>query len=242
MAMEGVSILAVVPARGGSKGIPRKNLRHVCGLSLVGHAARVVAALDWIDLAILSTDDDEIAVEAERHGLAVPFRRPAELSHDTATSVDMWRHAWLSAEAHAGRRFDVSVLLEPTSPLRRPEDVERTVRTLLDSGHAAAATLSRNAAHYTPEKTLILDDRQIVAPYLAGKAVTIRQFIPPYYHRNGICYATRRETLVDRGQIIEHDCAAVVIDREVVNIDTPFELDLAEWMMTRDAAARDVSG
>lgn len=238
MAIDGLNILAVVPARGGSKGIPRKNLREVGGVSLVGHAARVAAALDWIDLAVLSTDDEEIAAEAQRHGLAAPFRRPPELANDTATSVDMWRHAWLTAEAHAGRRFDISVLLEPTSPLRRPEDVDLTVRTLLKGGHAAAATVSRNPAHYTPEKTLILNEEQIIAPYLKDRAVTIRQLIPPYYHRNGLCYAVRRDTLVERGQIIERDCAAVVIEREVVNIDSPFELDLADWIMTREAAAR----
>jgi CMP-N,N'-diacetyllegionaminic acid synthase len=236
MAIDGVSVLAVVPARGGSKGIPHKNLREICGLSLVGHAARTAAALPWIDLAVISTDDEEIAAEAVRNGLPAPFRRPPELAHDTATSVDMWRHAWLASEAFAGRRFDVSVLLEPTSPLRRPEDLEETVRTLLAGGHAAAATVSRNPAHYTPEKTLVLSDEKIIGFYLKDRAQSIRQFIPPYYHRNGICYATRRDTLVERGQIVEHDCAAVVIEREVVNIDTPFELELAEWIMKREAA------
>ncbi len=233
MAMDGMRILAVVPARGGSKGIPRKNLREVCGVSLVGHAARTVAALPWIDLAVISTDDEEIAAEAMAHGLSAPFRRPADLSHDTATSIDMWRHAWLASEAFAGMHFDVSVLLEPTSPLRQPEDVERTVRTMLDGGHAAAATVSRNPAHYTPEKTLVLDDKGTIGFYLKDRAQSIRQLIPPYYHRNGVCYATRRRTLVERGHIIEEDCAAVVIDREVVNIDDLFELELAEWLMRR---------
>jgi N-acylneuraminate cytidylyltransferase len=75
-------VLAVIPARGGSKGIPRKNLQFVGGVSLIGRAAQVVAALDWVDCAIVSTDSMEIADEARRHGLRVPFMRPADLSAD----------------------------------------------------------------------------------------------------------------------------------------------------------------
>jgi CMP-N-acetylneuraminic acid synthetase len=145
--MEGRTVLAVVPARGGSKAIPRKNLKTVGGVSLVGRAAQVAAALPFIDAALISTDDPEIAAEAKAHGLEAPFMRPPELSGDTATSVDMWRHAWLAAEAHYGKRFDLSVLLEPTSPLRRPEDVERTLRALIDAGAPAAATVSPTPAH-----------------------------------------------------------------------------------------------
>ena len=120
MAWQGRKVLAVVPARGGSKGIPRKNLCKVGGMSLIAHAARTARALDWIDRAVLSTDDEEMADEGRRHGLEVPFLRPAELASDTASGVDVWRHAWLESERHYGCRFDLSVLLQPTTPLRRP--------------------------------------------------------------------------------------------------------------------------
>ena len=93
------SVLAVVPARGGSKGIPRKNLAQIGGKSLVAHAAGLVAELDWLDGAVLSTDDHEIAEEGVRHGLSVPFLRPPDLATDTARGVDTWRHAWLASEA-----------------------------------------------------------------------------------------------------------------------------------------------
>lgn len=234
MAFAGLNVLAVVPARGGSKGIPRKNLQPVCGLSLLGHAARVVRALPWVDLGILSTDDEEIAAEGSRHGLMAPFRRPASLASDTATSIDMWRHAWLSSEDHADQRFDISILLEPTSPMRTPADVEGTIRLLVDGGHAAAATVSRNPAHFTPEKTLLVDAEGRIGHYLGTHARARRQDIPPYYHRNGICYAVRRDTLIDKGEIIGADCAAFVVDREIVNIDDPFELELAEWLIRRE--------
>lgn len=234
MSIRGMSVLAVIPARGGSKSIPRKNLQPVAGLSLIGHAARTVNSLSWIDRAILSTDDAEIAAEGERHGLEVPFLRPDALASDRAKSVDMWRHALLAAEEHYGTRFDISILIEPTSPLRRPEDLTRTVAAMLDADSAAAATFSRTPAHYTPHKTLTVDAQGRIGFYLSDHPpVTLRQEIPAYYHRNGVCYAVRRSTLVDGGTIIERDCVAVVIDRPLVNIDEPIELELAEFLLGR---------
>ena len=233
--IDGRTILAVVPARGGSKSIPRKNLKPIGGLSLVARAARVAKSLSMIDAALISTDDPEIVAEARAHGLDAPFMRPAELATDTATSADMWRHAWLAAEGHYGKRFDLSVLLEPTSPLRRPDDVERTVRALLQAGAPAAATVSPTPAHYTPHKTLKINDKGEIAFYLEGGAQhSLRQGIPAYYHRNGLCYAVTREHMVDHGRIIDSGAVAVVIDRPVVNIDDMFELELAEWLLERE--------
>lgn len=236
--LEDRSVLAVVPARGGSKSIPRKNLKEIGGISLVGRAAAIARALPWIDAALISTDDHDIRDEAVRHGLDAPFMRPDELSGDTAGSTDMWRHAWLAAEEHYGRRFDISVLLEPTSPMRRPEDVERTVKTLLQANAPAAATVSRTPAHYTPHKTLTVDEQGTIGFYLSdGARHSLRQGIPAYYHRNGLCYAVTRAHLVEHGRIIDRDAKAVVIDRHVVNIDDPFELELTEWLLNREREA-----
>lgn len=235
MSFAGRTVLTVVPARAGSKSIPRKNLMKVGGQSLVARAAQLAKALDWIDAAVLSTDDEAIAAEGRAHGLDVPFLRPAELSGDQAGSVDMWRHAWMACESYYGRRFDISILLEPTSPLRRAEDVKQTVQALLEGHHKAAATVSRTPAHYTPHKTLTVDDAGLIGFYHDhGAHFAIRQRIPDYYHRNGICYAVTRETLVDQGQILEEDCKAVFIERPVVNIDDPFDLELAEWLLRRE--------
>jgi CMP-N,N'-diacetyllegionaminic acid synthase len=231
----GLAVLAVVPARGGSKSIPRKNLKTVGGISLVGRVAQVAAALPMLDAALISTDDPEISAEAQKHGLDAPFMRPPELSGDTATSIDMWRHAWLAAEAHYGKRFDLSVLLEPTSPLRRPEDVERTLRALIDAGAPAAATVSPTPGHYTPHKTLKINEKGEIDFYLEGGAKhALRQGIPAYYHRNGLCYAVTRDHLVNEGCIIDRNAIAVVVDRHVVNIDEMFELELAEWLLERE--------
>lgn len=237
MSWQDKHVLAVVPARGGSKGIPRKNLCEVGGLSLVARTARVATAIEWIDCAVLSTDDEAIAEAGRREGLLVPGLRPAELASDRATALDAWRHAWQAAEAHQQRRFDLSVLLEPTSPLRRSEDVERTVRTLVERGTRSAMTVSRNPGHFTPERTLRVDGSERVRPYLPdGFSYTARQAIPPYYHRNGVAYAATRAALFDGGDTLWDDCAAVIVETPVANIDDPIDLEWAEFLLARGAA------
>ncbi len=233
-----LSVLAVIPARGGSKGIPGKNLKLIGGLSLVGRAARLAASQNWIDQVIVSTDDAEIASEAVRQGAEAPFMRPATLAGDAASSDDMWRHAWESAEDHYGRRFDISILLEPTSPLRQPHDLSATMEALLDGNHAAAATVSPTPAHFSPHKTLTVGgDGRIGFWAEDGAAYSRRQNVPDLYHRNGLCYALRREPFLDGAPILGQDCAAVPVDRPVVNIDEPFELELAEWLLERQQRA-----
>ncbi|MBM3503024.1 MAG: acylneuraminate cytidylyltransferase family protein [Alphaproteobacteria bacterium] len=243
MTIAGKSILAVVPARGGSKGIPGKNLRTVGGTSLVGRAARFARALPWVDAALISTDDEMIAEEARRHGLDDFFRRPPELAGDYATSVAMWQHAWRAAECHYGRIFDVSILLEPTSPLRISHDAERTVRAVAVDGHAAAATISRTPAHFTPQKTLLVADDGRIRFYVAdGTQFSNRHLIPAYYHRNGLCYAVERTHLLEHGQIIDRSCQAIIVDRPVVNIDDVHDLHFAEWLFrSGDSASADTA-
>jgi len=233
-----ISVLAVIPARGGSKGIPGKNMRQLGGLTLVGRATRLVASLDWIDQVIVSTDDPGIAAEVVRQGGDAPFLRPDHLSSDTAASDDMWRHAWRAAEDHYGRRFDVSLLLEPTSPLRQVDDLVATMQALCEGQHSAAVTVSPTPAHYSPHKTLTVGSDGRVGFLVAdGARFARRQEVPALYHRNGLCYGLRRDPFLDGAPILNHDCAAVIVARPVVNIDDPFELELAAWLLERQAGS-----
>ena len=160
--------------------------------------------------------------------------RPAELSSDSAGPNEMWRHAWTESEKHFGCEFDVSLLLQPTTPLRRPEEVERTVATLIEGGHAAAATVCAVPADFLPQRILQLGGDGRLSFYLPeGPEVTRRQDAPPLYYRDGTCYARTRRSMIEEARDVEEDCAAVVIDRFVVNIDEPFELELAEFVHGR---------
>lgn len=235
MAIRGLRVFALIPARGGSKGLAGKNLRTLAGRSLVEHAARVARSLEFIDRAVLSSDDPQIVRNALAAGLDVPFLRPAELASDTAKSVDVWRHAWLALEAEEQMPYDLSVLLEPTSPLRRACDIVATLERLLDSGARAAATVSRTPGHFTPHKTLTIGDTGRIGFFVAdGARFSRRQDIPTFYHRNGACYAARRETIVERRSIVDEDCAAVIVDRPLVNIDDQEDFEYAQYLMSRD--------
>jgi len=231
MAWNDQKILAVVPARGGSKSILRKNLRQVGGLSLIGHAAKVATSLPWIDHAIISTDDPEMLEEGKRWGLESPFLRPSELAQDATSAVDTWRHAWLTCEEYYQCQFDLSIWLQPTTPLRKPEEVEQTVKTLVEGGHQAAATVSRVPGHFTPQKILTVDHKGVLHYFSQnGAQHNSRQTIPAYFYRNGLCYAVTRPTLLEKGLIIEEDCMGVLIDRPLVNIDEPIELEFANFL------------
>jgi CMP-N-acetylneuraminic acid synthetase len=233
--IDGLRVLAVVPARGGSKGIPGKNLKPIRGLSLVARAARCIAEAGFVDRAVCSTDDPEIAAEARRAGLDVPVLRPAELATDAARSIDVWQQVWRDSEARDGVTYEVSILVEPTSPLRRASDLEHAVRAMLAQGAKAAATVSPTPAHYTPHKTLTVGGEGRIGFYLTdGARFARRQDIPSYYHRNGVCYAARRETVMKGGTIIEDDCVAIVLARPLVNIDDPLDLEIAELLAQRE--------
>jgi CMP-N-acetylneuraminic acid synthetase len=234
MAIGGTTVLAVIPARGGSKGIPRKNLRQIQGKSLIAHAAAALESLDWIDHAVLTTDDEEIAAEGRRCGLDVPFLRPAHLARDESDAVSTWQHAWRTSESHYGMRFDVSVLVQPTTPTRTSEDIELTVRELIAKKADAVATVNRLPGHYTPEKILRIDDSGHLRPYLShGLSCTSRQMAPSYYYRNGIAYAVTRAHLLDHGQLMEGNCVPLLIEHDIANIDDPIELDWAEFLLNR---------
>lgn len=234
MTVHGQRVFALIPARGGSRGVPRKNLADLAGRTLIAHAADVVKELDWLDAAILSTDDEEIADEGRRVGLDVPFLRPAELATDDARVASTWIHAWNHLERRDNDIYDASVLLEPSCPLRNAEDVSRTIDALLTGPHAAAATISPTPARWNAYKAVKIADDGVLRPVLGDAGLEpIRQKTPQHHHRNGACYAVRRATLLDGGHVFEHDCIGIPITRELVNIDEPADLQYARWLRSR---------
>jgi CMP-N-acetylneuraminic acid synthetase len=201
-------------------------------MSLVARAAALAASIEWLDDVVISTDDPEIASEAERHGARSPFPRPAELSGDDAKIVDAWRYTWERLEQEAGRRYDLSILLEPTSPLRQRDDIERSIRMLVETGADAVTTVSPIPAHFSPHKTLVVDDTGRLDYYLEdGARYSNRQTIPSYHHRNGACYVVSRENLVERGQLLEGHVRAVILDRPMANVDYEIDLKFAAFLL-----------
>lgn len=231
----GRRVLAVVPARGGSKGIPLKNLRTVGGVPLVGRAGQVTSALPWIDRSVVSTDHEEIARTAEAYGLAAPFRRPESLSGPLIADWDVLNHALEAMEAEDGAAYDILLMLQPTSPTREPADVERAVETLVEGGFDAVWTVSETDSKAHPLKQMTVGADLTLDYYdPAGAAIVARQQLRPVYHRNGIAYAFTRQCIADQKTIKGERLGAVVIDRPVANIDTELDLAWCEFLLARN--------
>lgn len=235
--LEGKRVLAVVPARSGSKGIPDKNLAVVGGMSLIARAARCIRACDWIDAAIISTDSEAYADEARAHGLDAPFLRPDELACDTAKAVDVMVHALASSEAHYGQEFDVALIVEPTSPLRYAADLEGCTRMLLETGADSVVAVSELTAKAHPHKVFTLDGDRIRFYEACGAGVANRQELSTLWWRNGVCYALSRACLLEKHAIITDDSAAWPTPHLTANIDEPIDLDWAEFLLAREGLA-----
>jgi CMP-N,N'-diacetyllegionaminic acid synthase len=233
MTTDGYSVLAIVPARSGSKGIANKNMAVVGGLSLIARAGEVLTRLPWIDRKIISTDSPHYAAEGRSHGLDAPFLRPAYLSGDQAGALDMIVHALEACEQLDDRQYDVIVLTEPTSPLREPGDVDQTVKKLLETGADSAITVSRMDTKFHPDKILMVSNGLVKFYTRIGKAIVGRQQLKSLYSRNGLCYAFRRVTLLTRRALITENTAAVLTERPVVNIDEPIDLLWAQFLYAR---------
>jgi CMP-N-acetylneuraminic acid synthetase len=231
--IEGLSVLAVVSARGGSKGIPRKNLRTIGGRPLVARAGDVARDVSEIDRAVVSTDDEDIASVAKDAGLDAPFVRPEGLSSDTATSLDVLIHAVETVERLDQRRYEVVVLLEPTSPMRTSEQVSATLRMLVERDFDSVWTVSLTDTKAHPLKQLSVRNGDLAFYDPKGSAITARQQLTPVYHRNGVAYAFTRDCLLSQRTIMGRKCGALVVEGQHVSIDTEEDLDLAEWILSR---------
>ena len=226
----GRRVLAVVPARGGSKGIKLKNLVEVAGRSLIAHVADVVNRVDGIDHTVVSTDHPRIRAEAERFGLDVPFWRPAELAGDRVADLPVLKHATLESERRYGCRFDIIVMLQPTSPLRRPSHVQACIEKLVDDELDSVWTVSRTDSKAHPLKQLVIQGQRLEYYDQRGKEIIARQMLTPVYHRNGLCYAFEREVAVSHDELLPEKNGVVLVHEPCVSIDTEFDLRFTEFL------------
>jgi CMP-N,N'-diacetyllegionaminic acid synthase len=230
----GDAVLAIVPARGGSKGVPGKNLRPLAGRLLIEYAADAARQSGVVDRTVLSTDSAEIAEAGRRIGLDVPFLRPEALSGDETPMLPVIQHALAQL---AGRGFTpaIVVLLQPTSPLRRPEHVRLAVEQLRQTGATSVVTVVEVPRHMSPDYVMRIDGG-VLKPFLPeGASVTRRQDVRAAYSRDGTVYAFRRDTVERFDSIYGPDCRPLVIPiEESLSIDTPADWERAERMLARD--------
>lgn len=226
-------VLAVVPARGGSKGIPLKNLRTIGGIPLVARVGRCVAQLPFIDRAVVSTDHPEIKRVAEQSGLAAPFTRPEEIAGDHIGDWDVLHNALMECERLDGFCYDIILMLQPTSPLRRPSHVQDAAQMLASEGWDAVWTVSETDSKAHPFKQLTIADDQLSLYDERGAGIIARQQLGSLYHRNGLAYAFTRACLVDLKTILPDRTGALLVDGHFVSIDTEQDIAFVEFLMAR---------
>lgn len=225
-------VLGIVTARGGSKGIPRKNITMLLGKPLLWYTAEAARRARRLARVVLSTDDAEIARVGCDCGLDVPFLRPPELAGDDTPTVPVLQDAVRRLEA-AGECYDAVMTLQPTNPLRRPEDIDGAV-DLLERTGADSVISFVDAGEKHPARMKFIDGEGRVQdpPFAELFEGQPRQHLPKIFLREGSIYLTRRHVLMRDNSLKGRDCRAwIVPECRACNIDTPFDLILAEQLM-----------
>jgi CMP-N,N'-diacetyllegionaminic acid synthase len=183
---------------------------------------------------VVSTDHEGIAEAAESAGIAAPFRRPESLAGDCIGDLEVLTHALQATEKLDGRKYDIVVMLQPTSPFRKPEQVSACIRMLVKGAWDAVWTVSPTDSKSHPLKQLNVGEEGALDLYDAsGAQIIARQQLEPLYHRNGIAYAFTRECLLEQKTIHGRRTGALVFEEPCVNIDTEWDLELAEFLLSR---------
>lgn len=217
-----MKILGLIPARGGSKGVPGKNIKDLCGKPLLAYTAESALGARSLARVILSTDDGEIAEIGKRWGLDVPFMRPNELAADTTPTLPVIQHA-VSALLAGGEKFDAVCLLQPTNPLRRAEDIDCCVELLFDSGADSVISVLPVPHAYNPNWVFVPNGNGLIesAAGAGEPLIARRQDLPKAFHRDGSVYVTRTETIMHENSLYGSKIKPYEInERFSANIDT----------------------
>lgn len=220
-----MTVFALIPARGGSKGIPRKNIRKIAGKPLIAWTIEAALASPGIDAAVVSTEDAEIAEVGRAWGAEVPFLRPAELAADETPGIDPVLHAITMLP-----QYDAVVLLQPTSPLRATGDIDGVLTLAAKAGAPAVVSVCEPQHH--PNWMYRIDAQGRLDPLLPRPKVSRRQDLPPVYALNGAIYYARTDWLQRTRSFVAADTLGYPMPSErSVDIDGPLDWHLAEMLL-----------
>jgi CMP-N,N'-diacetyllegionaminic acid synthase len=225
-------VLGIIPARGGSKGVSRKNLRELDGKPLLAWTIEAALA-SRLDRVLVSTDDPEIAAAAVAWGAEAPFLRPADLATDSASSIPVLQHAVRFCEA-SGETVDAVMMLQPTSPMRLASDIDGALEKM-EADPACDSVISVVPVSEYPARMKYLENGVLVdPPFCEAYENQPRQELVPMYIRSGAIYLVRRSVLMEKSSLKGARCLAQILPKDrSVNIDNPSDLELAAWMMAK---------
>lgn len=229
-----MKILAVITARGGSKSVPRKNIKDLGGKPLIAWTIEAAKASAVFDRIILTTDDEEIAEVGKRWGAEVPFLRPPELAQDTTPTMPVMQHALKWLEDNEGYKPEAAMILQPTTPFRTPEHIRGAVELFEKTGADSVVSVVEIPGNYNPHWAFRVDDDSRATLYLGGAIKTRikrRQDLPKAYSPNGMIYLFRPKLLFDPADpnFYGDDVRACEVEEKAsINIDSPEDWALAE--------------
>ena len=228
--------LGIIPARGGSKGIKKKNIRPLCGKPLIAYSIEAAKKSKYLDRTILSTDDKEIAEAAKKLGGDVPFMRPDELAKDDTPMYPVLQHAVKEIEKQLGKKIDIIVLLDPTAPLRSVQDIDDCIKKAADEKWDTVLTVTESER--SPYFNMVeLDEKGCVSLVKKpAKPIFRRQDAPKVYNITSGVYAVQRKTLMDDNTVLGKNTAAIIIPEERAgHIDSELDFKIVEFMMQGDS-------
>ena len=229
-----MNVLCVIPARGGSKGIPLKNLKKVNGISLLGRAIRCAKESPFVTNIVVSTDHPEILEEALVHGADVPFVRPVTLSGDRVGDMPVLRHALMESESFYKKEFDYVIMLQPTSPLRTPAIVNEVCRIAIDGNYDAVWSVSEVDLKYHPYKQLKVTDNHLLEYFdVNGVNIIARQQLTPTYYRNGAAYVFSRHSCFAFNHTLATKTSFYVVPEHQISIDSIEDLKIVSEIIKR---------
>lgn len=224
-----LKVLAIIPARAGSKGVPGKNIRPLGGRPLICWSIASAAAAG-LTRTVVSTDGEGIAAVARDCGADVPFLRPESLATDSARAIDVMQHCFRTMEDLTGDRFDAALMLQPTTPFRTSADVAGAVRLLAESSADSVISVCDVGGHHPARMKFLDGNRLLDPPFVEQYENQPRQELVPMFIRNGAIYLTRRQVLLD-GSFKGDICLAWTMPAErSINIDTELDFRFAELL------------
>jgi CMP-N,N'-diacetyllegionaminic acid synthase len=222
-------IVSIIPARGGSRGIPRKNVRLLCGKPLIAYTIEVALSSKLINRVVVSTEDKEIADISKEHGAEV-ISRPPELAQDDTPSLPVLQHAIKHLEEMEDYRPEIIVVLQPTSPLRIAEDIDRAIEEFLEAKYDSVVSVCE--IEHPPQWMYTLAGESLKPLIEGGKKVVRRQDAPKVYRLNGAVHVSSRDTTMKENRILGRNTKAYIMPPErSIDIDTELDFKLAELLM-----------